>query len=106
MWCGIRAGSRSVAASARVPALISGRAKVAVSRGVDQVGGQRQLEPAAHSHPVDHGEHRLVQPGQQLQSAEAAHAVVAVHRIARGGRPQIPAGAEELLAAGAQHGDP
>ena len=31
MWCGIRVGSRSVAASARVPALISGSANDAVS---------------------------------------------------------------------------
>ena len=31
MWCGIRVGRRSVAASARVPALISGSANDAVS---------------------------------------------------------------------------
>ncbi len=51
--------------------------------GQDQVAGDRQFQPAA----------------------EAADPVVAVHRVALGGGLEVPAGAEELLALGAQDGD-
>ena len=47
-WYGIRLGSLIVAASARVPALISGSPNWVALRGVDQVAGQGELEAAAH----------------------------------------------------------
>jgi hypothetical protein len=55
----MRFGSFTVAASASVPARISGGAKLEVG-GVDEVAGQRQLEAAADRHAVDAGDDRLV----------------------------------------------
>ena len=69
-----------------------------VLRGVDEVAGQRQLEAAADRHAVDGSDHRLVHVEEFLQSAEAADAVVAVDRIARGRRLQVPPGGKEPAA--------
>ena len=73
----------------------------------DQVAGERQLEAAADRHAVQRRDHRLVEVGQLLQPAEAADAVVAVGALAALGRGlEVPAGAEELLAAAGDDGDP
>ena len=89
----MRFGSLTVAASASVPARISGSAKLEWSDGVDQVAGQRQLEAAADRHAVDAAITGLFDVAQFLQAGEAADAVVAVDRIAAGRRLEVPAGA-------------
>ena len=77
-----------------------GQRKGRVVRGQDQVARQRQFQPTAAADAIHRRDHRLVQVRQLLQAAETAHAVVAVDRIARGRRLQIPAGAEEFLPLG------
>ncbi|EAU48416.1 hypothetical protein R2601_02548 [Salipiger bermudensis HTCC2601] len=72
--------------------------KAGMIGGEDDVGAERQLEPAAAGDAVDGGDHRLVQAAQFLQPAEAADAVIGIRRLALGRGLQIPARAEELLA--------
>src|SRR4051794_35463661 len=73
----------------------------------DQVAGERQLEAAADRHAVQRRDHRLVEVGELLQPAEPADAVVAVGALrALGGGLEVPAGAEELLAAAGDDRDP
>ena len=101
----MRLGSLIEAASATVPERISGKAKVALFDGQDQIAGQRQFQPAAAADPVDCADHGLVEVGQFLQPAKTADPIVAIDRVARGGGLQIPAGAEELVALGPQDAD-
>ena len=76
-----------------------------VFRAQDQVGGQCQLQSAATADAVDRADHRLVEVRELLQAAKTAHSIVAVDGIAIGCGLQVPTGAEELLALGAQDAD-
>ena len=70
----------------------------------DHIGGKRPFEAAAHGHAVDRGDDGLVQIGQLLDAAEAARTVILVRRLAGRRGLQIPAGAEEFLAAAGDDG--
>ena len=73
--------------------------------GQDDVGGKRPFEAAADGHAVDRGDDRLVEIGQLLRCRRSRRPVVLVRRLAGGRRLQVPAGAEELLAAAGDDGD-
>ena len=94
----MRRGSLIVAASASVPELISGSAKVACSAAMMMSAGDHDLEAAAEGEAVDRGDHRLVEAGQFLQAAEAADAIVGIGRFAFGCGLEVPARAEEFVA--------
>ena len=72
----------------------------------DHIGGERPFEAAAHRHAVDRGDDGLVEIGQLLDAAEAARPVILIRPLASRRGLQIPAGAEELLAAAGDDGDP
>ena len=74
-----------------------GQRETGVVRRQDDVAGQGKLQPAAATNSVDGADHRLVEAGQFLQTAEAADAVIAIDLVAAGSRLQVPAGTEEFL---------
>ena len=73
-------------------------------RCVYQVSRQHQFETATDRHAADRGDNGFVQPAQLLQAGKTADTVVTVDRVAVGGCFQIPTGAEELFAGGANDG--